>query len=96
MSAGVEVGRGKQVVELYRRQGYDFIAVTDHFLQQYGFPITDTTRLRRSDFTTLLGAELHTPAWAPASAGTSWRWACHATSRHCAPRVGPRAGRPRG
>ncbi|GBD17125.1 hypothetical protein HRbin26_02039 [bacterium HR26] len=52
----------EQVVEAYRRQGYDFIAVTDHFLEQYGFPITDTTALRTPGFTTLLGAELHVPA----------------------------------
>lgn len=52
----------EQVVEAYRRQGYDFIAVTDHFLERYGFPITDTTALRTPEFTTLLGAELHVPA----------------------------------
>ena len=52
----------EQIVEAYRRQGYDFIAVTDHFLERYGFPITDTTALRTPGFTTLLGAELHAPA----------------------------------
>lgn len=54
----------ERVVEAYRRQGYDFIAVTDHFLSRYGYPITDTTQWRTSDFTTLLGAELHVPALA--------------------------------
>lgn len=49
------------VVEAYRNQGYDFLALTDHFLATYGFPITDTRELRSSDFTTLLGAELHAP-----------------------------------
>lgn len=52
----------EQIVEAYRRQGYDFIALTDHFLERYGFPITDTTALRVPGFTTLLGAELHVPA----------------------------------
>lgn len=46
-------------VEFYRAAGYDFIAVTDHFRPQYGFPLTDTRAYRTSDFTTLLGAELH-------------------------------------
>src|SRR5215813_7480135 len=49
------------VVEAYRGRGYDFLALTDHFLATYGFPITDTRALRSSEFTTLLGAELHAP-----------------------------------
>ncbi len=52
----------ERVVEAYRRQGYDFIAITDHFLSRYDYPITDTTQWRTSNFTTLLGAELHAPA----------------------------------
>ncbi len=75
-----------QVVELYRRQGYDFIAVTDHFLEQYGFPITDTTLLRTPDFTTLLGAELHTPAL---SNGELWHILAVGLPRDFAP---PRPG----
>src|SRR5262249_15047816 len=47
-------------VESYRHAGYDFVAVTDHFLECYQFPITDTRRCRTAQFTTLLGAELHT------------------------------------
>jgi hypothetical protein len=50
-----------EVVAGYRGQGYDFVAVTDHFLDRYDFPITDTTGLRDANFTTLLGAELHGP-----------------------------------
>jgi hypothetical protein len=49
------------VVEAYQQQGYDFLALTDHFLDSFGFPITDTRALRSPDFTTLLGAELHAP-----------------------------------
>lgn len=48
----------------YRDAGYDFVCLTDHFLKEYGFPITDTTAFRREGFTTILGAEVHTPAMA--------------------------------
>jgi predicted metal-dependent phosphoesterase TrpH len=57
------------VVEAYRARGYDFLALTDHFLMQYDFPITDTRALRSADFTTLLGAELHAPR---TEAGLDW------------------------
>lgn len=52
------------VVAAYRAQGYDFVAITDHWTAQYGFPITDTRALRTEDFTTLIGAELHGPGLA--------------------------------
>jgi hypothetical protein len=48
-----------EVVRAYRERDYDFVAITDHFLKNYGYPITDTSDLRTSDFTTLFGAELH-------------------------------------
>src|SRR5690242_1193363 len=44
----------------YCEAGYAFIALTDHFLERYHFPLTDTRALRTPDFTTILGAELHT------------------------------------
>ncbi len=47
------------VVQAYRERGYDFIAITDHFLGRYGHPITETACYRSSTFTTLLGAEMH-------------------------------------
>ncbi len=50
------------VCQFYQQHGYDFVAITDHFLDHYGFPITDTRPYRTATFTTLLGAELHTPA----------------------------------
>jgi hypothetical protein len=59
----------RQVVDLYRGQRYDFIAVTDHCSSDYGFPVTDTTAFRSEDFTTLIGAELHTPGLA---SGLPW------------------------
>ena len=50
------------VCRRYREAGYDFLAVTDHFLERFGYPITDTLGEREDGFTTLLGAELHVPA----------------------------------
>ena len=49
-----------EVVDFYHRAGYDFLAISDHFLERYDYPVTDTRALRRDDFTTLIGAELHT------------------------------------
>jgi hypothetical protein len=43
----------------YRQHGYDFLAITDHFMAEYDWPITDTSACRSAGFTTLLGAELH-------------------------------------
>ena len=39
-------------------------ALTDHFWECYGFPVTDTRPLRSKGFTTLLGAEIHAPVTA--------------------------------
>ena len=46
----------------YREAGYDFLALTDHFLPRYGFPVADTRAFRTNRFTTILGAEVHAPA----------------------------------
>lgn len=53
-----------EVARRYRAMGYDFFCLSDHFLEKYSFPITDTTGFRTEDFTTLIGAELHAPALA--------------------------------
>jgi hypothetical protein len=50
------------VIAAYQSQGYDFIALTDHFLEKYQYPIVDTRAFRTADFTTLHGAELHGPS----------------------------------
>jgi predicted metal-dependent phosphoesterase TrpH len=50
------------LIAAYQAQGYDFLAITDHFLERYGCTVTDTREFRSSTFTTLLGAELHGPA----------------------------------
>ena len=54
----------EEVCRRYKAQGYDFIALTDHFVGRYDFPITDTTPFHDNRFTTLLGAELHSGAMA--------------------------------
>src|SRR5260221_4268192 len=59
----------EQVCVLYREAGYDFLALTDHFLARYDFPIVDTREFRTNSFTTLLGAEVHAPA---TSLGEIW------------------------
>ncbi|TVQ25381.1 MAG: phosphotransferase [Spirochaetaceae bacterium] len=43
----------------YRAGGYDFVSITDHAMERYGFPITDTRSCRGDGFTTIIGAELH-------------------------------------
>jgi len=43
----------------YAREGYDFVAMTDHFLPRYGHPVTDTREQASAGFVTLAGAELH-------------------------------------
>ncbi len=53
-----------EVCRRYRAEGYDFIALTDHFIGIYGYPIVDTVPMRTDSFTTLLGAELHSGAMA--------------------------------
>lgn len=50
----------KTVCSIYQEAGYDFIALTDHFRADFDWPIVDTTPFRTNDFTTILGAELHT------------------------------------
>ncbi len=52
----------EQVIAFYRNAGYDFLALSDHFMEQYGWKISDTRGLRDEGFTTLIAAELHAPA----------------------------------
>lgn len=49
----------EQVCKLYRDAGYDFLSITDHFMSQYGFLLTDARAYQTDDFLTLIGAELH-------------------------------------
>lgn len=48
-----------EICQDYREAGYDFISLTDHFMERYNFPIADTLPFRTENFTTILGAELH-------------------------------------
>ena len=58
-----------EVCRRYRAEGYDFMALTDHFIGTYGYPIVDTRPFRAEGFTTLLGAELHS---GPMANGELW------------------------
>ena len=53
-----------EVCRRYRAEGYDFLALTDHFIGAYGYPIVDTVPFREPGFTTILGAEVHSGAMA--------------------------------
>ena len=48
-----------RVCAFYREAGYDFVCLSDHFVERFGFPVADTTAHRSDGLTTLLGAELH-------------------------------------
>jgi hypothetical protein len=54
----------EEVCRRYRAEGYDFLALTDHFVGRYGYPVVDTRAFRTNSFTTMLGAELHSGAMA--------------------------------
>jgi hypothetical protein len=51
-----------EVIAAYQHQGYDFLAVTDHFMERFGYPVVDTREFRSESFTTIVGAELHAPS----------------------------------
>jgi len=52
----------EEVCRRYQAEGYDFLALTDHFVGRYSYPIADTKPFRSNAFTTILGAELHSGA----------------------------------
>lgn len=49
----------EEVCRTYREAGYDFLCLSDHFMERFGFPIVDTTPYRTESFTTIFGAEIH-------------------------------------
>jgi hypothetical protein len=53
----------EEVVAAYRRAGYDFLCLSDHFEEEYGWQVTDTRHLRDETFTTIVGAELSSAPW---------------------------------
>ncbi|MFQ5437199.1 MAG: PHP domain-containing protein [Paracoccaceae bacterium] len=51
-----------EVCRRYRERGYDFLALSEHFVGMCDYPIADTRAFRGGGFTTLIGAELHSGA----------------------------------
>ena len=49
----------EDVCHAYIEKGYNFISITDHFLEMFNFPIT-LPELKIKNFTVIPGAELHT------------------------------------
>ena len=47
------------ICALYATAGYDFLCLSDHFLKEFGYPLTDGTPFERDGFVTIRGAELH-------------------------------------
>jgi len=52
----------EEVCRRYQAEGYDFIALTDHMVGLFDYPISDTSAFRNDRFTTIIGAEMHTGA----------------------------------
>ena len=50
-----------EVIKKYKQAGYDFLVLSEHFVEMYDWPIADTAGFSCDRFTTLLGAELHAP-----------------------------------
>ncbi len=78
-----------EVCRRYRDEGYDFVALTDHFLPRYGHPVVDTRGFRTNRFTTLLGAELHAGTMAN---GEVWHILAVGLPEDFAPAPGPETG----
>jgi predicted metal-dependent phosphoesterase TrpH len=57
------------VVQAYKNAGYDFLQLSEHFIEHFNWPINDTRPYRSNNFTTLVGVELHAPE---TSAGELW------------------------
>ena len=49
-----------EVCRRYAAEGYDFLCLSEHMVGLFDYPIADTTPFRTDDFTTILGAEVHT------------------------------------
>jgi len=61
--------RVENVVESYKNAGYDFLVMSEHFVEKFKWPIADTRCMRSNSFTTIIGAELHAPK---TSVGELW------------------------
>ncbi len=49
------------MVDAYKNAGYDFMQLSEHFIDRFNYPLADTRAFRSNNFTTLIGAELHAP-----------------------------------
>ena len=49
----------EDVCHTYVENGYNFISITDHFLEIFNYPIT-LPKLKIKNFTVIAGAEFHT------------------------------------
>lgn len=61
----------EEVCRFYAAAGYDFLSLTEHFLEHYRWPMADTRSFRTDRFTTIIGAELH-PAQDRMELGAPW------------------------
>ncbi|MBL4645192.1 MAG: CehA/McbA family metallohydrolase [Rhizobiales bacterium] len=59
----------EKVIESYKNAGYDFLMMSEHFVEAFKWPVADTRSMRSNRFTTIIGAELHAPK---TSAGELW------------------------
>jgi hypothetical protein len=50
----------EEVMRRYREAGYDFLSLTEHFMEFFDYPISDTRHLRTDNFTPIIAVELHT------------------------------------
>ena len=73
----------EEVCRRYRAEGYDFLALTDHFVGRYGYPIVDTVPFRTQQLH-------HDPGGRAAFRGDGeWR-ACGTSSRSACPPISRR------
>jgi len=84
-----------ELATAYREAGYHVLAITDHFMERFGFPIVDSVPFRTEGFTTLLGAELHGPGlmlgpWHILAVGLPADFA-HAPAEETGPEIARRA-----
>ena len=80
----------QEAVNLYKSAGYDFVALSDHFMERYQYTISDTRCYRDESFTTIVATELHAPA---TSLGELWHIHALGVPLDFAP-LGPRESGP--
>ena len=71
----------------YKDEGYNFLVISDHFVGLYDYPITKTSKFTDSEFTTILGAELHSGS---SENGEIWHILAVGLPKNFAPSNSPR------